>query len=337
MTMVIHCFSATGNSERAAGLLAAAWAERGLGVRRVNIEDGALPEGDDVVDVFVFPVLGFGVPALMAGWMRRLARVRWREGGQRRAVVFATWGGHPMGALERTRSLLGRLGWRVLSSGGALYPNNWNQVTSAPSDAERERLVATGDRMARDFAALVPELSGTVEPTAWGTRLWTGLVHWLFDRLGRFFLGTFFVADRRCNGCGLCVRHCPAACISAGRKPGSAPRWGANCLGCNRCINRCPKDCIQVSVPLALIQSCLNLGALALVIHGAGPLAKALVGTGWLAVPVALAGGATAFIVFSLFQLVVLGRALQELARLPGLRRFFALSWTAGFRRYRGP
>ena len=51
-----------------------------------------------------------------------------------------------------------------------------------------------------------------------------------------------FFAEDRCNGCGLCIRNCPAHAITL--RDGK-PVWAAQCFQCLRCINECPQQAIQ--------------------------------------------------------------------------------------------
>ena len=49
-------------------------------------------------------------------------------------------------------------------------------------------------------------------------------------------------ANVSCNGCGLCMRNCPAHAITL--RDGK-PIWAAQCFQCLRCINECPQQAIQ--------------------------------------------------------------------------------------------
>lgn len=51
-----------------------------------------------------------------------------------------------------------------------------------------------------------------------------------------------FFAEDSCNGCGLCMRNCPAHAITL--RDGK-PVWAAQCFQCLRCINECPQQSIQ--------------------------------------------------------------------------------------------
>ncbi len=51
-----------------------------------------------------------------------------------------------------------------------------------------------------------------------------------------------FFAQEQCNGCGLCVAHCPASAISL---QDGKPLWNVQCYQCMCCINTCPQQAIQ--------------------------------------------------------------------------------------------
>lgn len=51
-----------------------------------------------------------------------------------------------------------------------------------------------------------------------------------------------FLADEKCNGCGICVRVCPISNIEMVDKK---PVWQNRCESCLACVNWCPKEAIQ--------------------------------------------------------------------------------------------
>jgi len=51
-----------------------------------------------------------------------------------------------------------------------------------------------------------------------------------------------FLADERCNGCGICAKVCPVGDI---KMINNKPIWQNQCESCLACINWCPEEAIQ--------------------------------------------------------------------------------------------
>jgi len=62
--------------------------------------------------------------------------------------------------------------------------------------------------------------------------------------VGRFIIAKTFVANYKCNDCGLCVDQCPTHSIilSDGR-----PYWKFTCESCMHCMNYCPQRAIETA------------------------------------------------------------------------------------------
>jgi len=67
---------------------------------------------------------------------------------------------------------------------------------------------------------------------------------------GRFMLARTFLADSRCDGCGICAARCPVQAI---KMVNNRPWWTYKCESCMRCANICPKKAINSSIPLVVI------------------------------------------------------------------------------------
>ena len=168
-------------------------------------------------------------------------------------------------------------------------------------------------------------------------KLWSWPIALLFRSFGRRFMGKAFVADDRCTACGLCATACPVKVIRMEGAP-ARPRWNASCASCYRCINLCPAQAIQVSAALFGIHMVLNLaitvGCLASIswLHRQLPPLPGMVSWGGAA---AFALAVLAFL--TMLQLTAVDGLLHGLANGKPLRRFFLISHTRAFRRYRAP
>jgi Pyruvate/2-oxoacid:ferredoxin oxidoreductase delta subunit len=67
---------------------------------------------------------------------------------------------------------------------------------------------------------------------------------------GRFFLAKTFIANNKCNNCGLCIKECPTASI---KYIGNRPYWKLTCESCMRCLNRCPVKAIEAAHGMAVL------------------------------------------------------------------------------------
>ena len=72
--------------------------------------------------------------------------------GKDNPELTAVYGGNSVQALPQMERLLKRKGFDVFLTGGALYPNNWTQMTNPPSAVEAREISAGGDKMALAFA-----------------------------------------------------------------------------------------------------------------------------------------------------------------------------------------
>jgi ferredoxin len=343
MTFHACYFSATGNTERALRAASAELAAAGHAVVEHPLRAGsaapALSAGDGLI--VAFPVLAKAAPVFVARFIRSLVSGAEAEGGRRVAAVLGTDGGDGGYAAERTARLLRARGYEVVAAVLASYPSNWSQALAAESADRVPGLLEAGDRTARAFGASLARLAAPNSAAAPRPRLLDYLFPRPFGLFGRRFFGKAFYADADCDACGLCARACPSATIRLGRRKNARPYWRANCESCNRCINICPRGAIVSSIGRPVV-----LMAAIVAFAWAGIAAFRLFGyprlSAFLApVPLAAADALiiAAIIVASHFAAIGPFDAylLRPLQRLPGLRRFFAWSYTKGARRYLAP
>jgi NAD-dependent dihydropyrimidine dehydrogenase PreA subunit/flavodoxin len=339
--VIIHYFTGTGNTAHSVKLMSERLQAAGYEVKSWQVKKGVLPP-DDVPDyhIFTFPVLSWAAPVIMKRYLRQMPCVK----GTRTAVLAINGAvfyngklvkGYTGQALEQVENILKRKEYDVFLTGNASFPDNWTQVTNPCSVKDTEIIFPLGEAEVRLFTENF--LAGKRELYRCGifNRFWSYLTAGLFGFIGRRVLGKFYIADEHCTGCSICAKNCPVGTIKMNHK---MPYWGNNCEDCNRCINICPEKAIQVSVPLFILQTIINLVLTIWTIW-----AILVYMPEWIQIDkiFLISTEIILIIIATLLMLwvsfVPIDAFFRMLLRSHKVRRFFSISYTTKFRRYTAP
>lgn len=239
MKQVIYCFSGTGNSLRAAEVIAGQIGGATVVSVRADKESG-LAEEADVVG-FVCPVYEWDMPEPMQRFVERLS-IR----AQAYVFMVATYvlikgrSFETMAAILQEKGLqlhYGKALWCVGSHCIAYEPFPDPRCMVPRSDRNAERI---GKEIAAGKRRPYPRCSFLIR------RLYDRKMM-PFKRIGHEYDKGFYVSDR-CVGCGLCQRICPCRDITMSD---GHPVWNHRCIGCNACVVYCPVKAIQFKTPEA--------------------------------------------------------------------------------------
>ncbi|MBI4911588.1 MAG: 4Fe-4S binding protein [Acidobacteria bacterium] len=336
----IHWMSGTGNALRLAQAFAGDLAAKGVAVRLSQAAPRPEPPPPGAWLALFFPTHGFTTP-----WPVLRLCLALPLGRGRPASVVSTRAGWWMGACLRGLSgsaawlpalLLAIKGYRVRGVLSVDMPSNWITVHPSLNAAHVSHFID----------------QGRIKTHAFARRLLEGRRHlWSVDNLfelicgmalapvslgyllfGRPLFAKLFMANERCDACGLCALHCPQGAIRM-KAGGNWPYWTLHCESCMRCMNLCPRQAVEASHSLGVL---LNLAAGAPVVA----LLLALALPGWTGGPV-LQKGLPGFLLnyaWYLLALVATYALAFQLMRWRPLRLAFAFTTlTRWFRRYRMP
>jgi len=339
---LIHFFTGTGNTAHAVRTIVDGLRKAGQEVTTVQVSQGVNPPDLSSFDrhIVAFPVLSWAAPVMMRQYLKRFPKSQGKQ-----VAILAVNGavfykgkmvpGASGQALEEVEHLLRRKRYDVFLSGEASFPDNWTQMTD-PGDEKSQKIIIThGEADVRNFTEKC--LSGKRELFRCSpfNHSWTYLVAFLFGKMGRRALGTFYIADSSCTGCGLCARQCPSHTIVMEH---NRPRWKTNCQDCNRCINLCPEKAIQTSMPLFIIQCTLNILMIVFGIKAVSTYAPLLIPVApWLMILIKTVLIIAVLYLASWITLVPLYTFFRFLGKIPAVRKFYCLSVTKKFSRYKGP
>jgi NAD-dependent dihydropyrimidine dehydrogenase PreA subunit len=340
-TTIIHYFTGTGNTAHAVKIISEQLRGIGHEVTMLQVKKDVVPpvEAYDF-HIIAFPVLSWSAPVMMKRYLRKMPRVN----GVRTAILAikgAIFAGKDLSigytgqALEQAKNILTRRQYNVFLTGDTAYPDNWTQLTNPCTAHENEKIFPIGDADVNAFIQKFLADKSELYYCSPFNLIWSYLVAGLFGHIGRRILGKFYIADERCTGCNICAKTCPAGTITMWH---DKPRWSTTCEDCNRCINLCPEKAIQVSVPLLILQTIINLGltiwAIWAVLHYLPMLAwpnKFML----ISADVMLIPAVTLLVLW--VNVVPLDALFCWLARFPVIRRFFSRSYTHNYRRYAAP
>lgn len=238
--MIIY-FSGNGNSRSIAVA-----ASQKLGCERIALEGERLvnpgsfvAECHDCDIVWVFPVYSWGVPPVVARFIRecRLSC----DGCTHHLIVTC---GDDAGLTSRQwRRLIERRGWKAGCSASVFMPNTYVLMkgfdTDSPEAAARK--LAEAPR-AVDRAIGMIRSHSNEDTTFHGNFAWikSRIIYPWFRR--HAMSAKPFRATEACTSCGLCARQCPMLNITMGDD--RRPHWSDNCALCLRCYHRCPAHAI---------------------------------------------------------------------------------------------
>lgn len=237
MAATIYYFSSTGNS-----LYVARTVAKQLGdCKLVNMgkELGGSSVRDDSETVgFVFPVYYGNVPVIVQKYVRKLKL-------SPEAYVFSivTVGGE-VGATNTELDKILKASGSHLSAGFTLImPDNaYIGVNLVTPPEKREQVLKAADV---GLAQIVERLQKQEQvPLGENALRWRAI-----GSLSSAFAEKIYQLPRqyhttdKCNGCGTCVKLCPAGNVKV---EGKKVTWGTNCTHCLACFHWCPKQAVEI-------------------------------------------------------------------------------------------
>jgi ferredoxin len=232
-TLIVY-FTGTGNSLHAAREMTRRLGDCELipAVKYLAMTD---PAGSDRIG-FVFPVYMYHIPHIMARCLERPIQATY-------TFVLAVNAGEPGIAISTAQKLLAHQGKRLDAGFSICSPSNYIPFGGAESD-DKQKLIFSRAAGCLDAAAKVISNSGhhlDRDDPWYKTRLFPGLLYNQGYKYIRY-LAKSFVADERCDGCGICAKVCPVGNIELKEK---RPVWGQNCEQCFACLQWCPREAVQ--------------------------------------------------------------------------------------------
>ena len=232
----IYYFTGTGNSMRAARVIAQALGDTEIISMKVNPEE--YPATDCDVVGFIYPVYHWTMPAPAAAFVEKLAI-------NPKAYVFVVaMPSFICGiACERLAEILEKKGVQI-SYGNLVHSVANYVIVYPPFPFPRIRVPATERKLKRIAAEISQQKQRTYPRASAFIRYRREKVMAPYIELQKYADNPFTVSDQ-CVSCGLCSRVCP--CHNIVLENGK-PTFQHHCANCMACVVSCPKRAIGYEI-----------------------------------------------------------------------------------------
>ncbi len=242
MKKIIYCFSGTGNSLRAARIIADTLRDTVI----VNVRSDPSEYSAEDADVigFVCPVYEWDIPGRMRDFISTLCV-------NPNAYIFmvATYIAIHGKAFETVESILSSKDAHLDYSRTVRCVAS--QCIAYPPFPPEKLMLPLMEKNMRKTAREISEMKHRKYPHM------SILTRKLFPKMMVPYINIEheydkgFFTDNRCTGCSTCSKVCPTRNITI---ENGRPKWNHYCHGCNACVVYCPAKAIQFQTPEAYIE-----------------------------------------------------------------------------------
>jgi ferredoxin len=245
---LIIYFSGTGNTFRAINIIKEYLTKNDIKTDFLEVNDKTkFPKEEYDEYLFAFPIYVFSPPIVYSEFLKKIPKVKIKPCSIliTNAATIKREAGHSGYAPYYVKRILSKKGFEIKKIREIGYPAYWTQIINPPAKEERDKINERSDKAVIEFADTLLEQKELIirKPKIHEILFLRYLIPFYKLFIGKL-LGKFFIADKKCVGCGLCMKLCPAGAI---KMSGKKPQWNNKCLACNRCINNCPQNAIQTS------------------------------------------------------------------------------------------
>ena len=259
-TMYIYYISGTGNAHLCSVWIADELEKSGnkVIVQKIDrLKNITFPQpGERVIIGFAYPTHGFNAAPIMlkfmAGFPANLCRNIFLLNTRGGLKIYKAFLPGLSGLALIFPSLMLRIkGYRTIALRPVDMPSNWMSLHPGLKTKVIESIINRCEGIVRVFARKILSGKGTLR----------GLLSLPVDILiapvaigyyfgGRFFLSKTFVANNKCNNCGICIKECPTESIILVK---NRPFWKLTCESCMKCLNHCPVKAIEATHGMAIV------------------------------------------------------------------------------------
>ena len=234
----IYYFTGTGNSLAIAKMIAEKIGDCEV-IRVTNKLDICEPIEADVLG-FVFPIYSWGMPVMFKDFIKKI-----QINKADYVFVITNYAGNFGNALKSFQKEMIKKNRYLDAFCEVVMPNNYVVMGNAAPKEEAAKIVQKAKPIIDDYAQNIFNRKPVpMKKVKFAGKFLSAIVYSLFASNVKKSDKSFFSSDN-CNGCGICVKVCPAENIILNEN--KQPIWQHRCEQCHACIHWCPQRAIEFS------------------------------------------------------------------------------------------
>ncbi|GAB6109435.1 EFR1 family ferrodoxin [Fusibacter bizertensis] len=192
--------------------------------------------------ILLYAVHAFNAPDLVYTLIKSLEEI-----SNRSAMVISVSGGGAMisntACREPVKRLLKKKGFNVVTEAMAVMPNNW--ISPVPEEIAKELVRIVPNKVSKWLKAFLHNKSVPYVKPIFIDYPITSLGR--LEVIGAKFFGKRIKVNSKCNGCGHCVKNCPANNITFIVKDSGDKtlNFDSKCHFCLSCLYECPQHALS--------------------------------------------------------------------------------------------
>jgi len=234
MKTTIYCFSGTGNSLKVAKDIKAQIRDTEI-IQICKNNIGINDTTSDKIGI-VFPVYASGIPLLVKEFIEK---INIPKGVYVYTVV--TFGAAAGASITQLENLLTDKGIKLSAAFKMKMPGNY-QVIYQPYSTKKQKKCFENEKEKIDTIVKSINNNEVVEVNGTFEKLMRTIGGMIYSSFKPYEKDENFWTDQKCNGCGICLKVCPANNIKMNE---GKPEWQHKCEQCVACMQWCPQKSIQ--------------------------------------------------------------------------------------------
>ncbi|WP_291634908.1 EFR1 family ferrodoxin [Clostridium sp.] len=234
MKTTIYCFSGTGNSLKVAKDIAAGLKD--TEIIQICKDNMKINNTISTKIGIIFPVYVSGMPLLVKEFIEKVNIPK-----EAYVYTVVTFGAAAGAAIAQLEKILTNKGLKLSAAFKMKMPGNYQVLYPPFSETKQKENFKNEEEKITGIVKSINE-NEIVKVSGVGETIMETVGGMMYSSFKPYGKDKNFWTDEKCNGCGICLKVCPANNIKMNE---DKPVWQHKCEQCVACMQWCPQKSIQ--------------------------------------------------------------------------------------------